>query len=551
MILDTSKLESEQLRCQVCIIGSGAAGITLALELGKEKLDVVLVTGGKYEQSDSNRMLHEGTTDPRDSHEPLEENRHRAFGGATKRWGGRLVPFDSIDFESRSYMALSGWPIPYRLVANCYPRAMELCETVPDEFRKLSDPSQFDFPDTLGGGAIETTTRERWSVPTDFGVRYREALTRTDHIRVLLDYHAVDLRLNEDFNRLDSIPLKSRSGRPLQVFADVFILATGGIENARLLLGARSQVETGIGNQCDMVGRCYMSHIAGTYGFLRLKSANMEKPLFYRLAKDEYGVYSRRRFRLSDQAQGDLDVGNVVGFPLRPDLSDPSHGDAVLSLLYYGEVSSRRNLKDLPSWDMFARHASNCIFNHPMAWISAGKQLWLRMQRPRLPFVLPYMSHAQDALFFQSEHAPNLESRLLLGREVDEFGMPRIQARIRFSDFDRLTVIEFYRQLDRSLRLAELGALEYDKAVLENYLGRILSRFNSFAHQMGTTRMSTDPKSGVVDSNCKVHSIRNLYVSGGSVFPASGHANPTLTIIALSLRLADDLILRFRRPVAI
>jgi choline dehydrogenase-like flavoprotein len=335
------------------------------------------------------------------------------------------------------------------------------------------------------------------------------------------------------------------------VFADVFILATGGIENARLLLASRSQIAAGVGNQYDMVGRCYMSHISGSYGFVRLKSAKRQKPSFYRLAKDPQGVYSRRRFRLSDGAQRDLKVANVIGFPMRPEISDPRHGDAVLSFLYLREILSRNHRGGPPSWKMLARHGSNFVFNSPLAWISVAKQLWLRSRRPRLPFILPYNSQAQDALYFQAEHAPNPDSRLLLGSEVDEFGMPRIQARVRFSEIDRLTVTEFYRQLDRGLRTAELGFLEYGEAGLEEYLERITSRFDSFSHHLGTTRMSANPRSGVVDPDCKVHSIGNLYVSGGSVFPTSGHANPTLTILALALRLADDLISQFRQPIAV
>jgi choline dehydrogenase-like flavoprotein len=139
----------------------------------------------------------------------------------------------------------------------------------------------------------------------------------------------------------------------------------------------------------------------------------------------------------------------------------------------------------------------------------------------------------------------------LLSREVDEFGMPRIQARVRFSEIDRLTITEFYRQLDRGLRSAELGFLEYDEEGLEQFLNSITSRFDSLSHHLGTTRMSANPRSGVVDPDCKVHSIGNLYVSGGSVFPTSGHANPTLTILALSLRLADDLASQFRQPIAV
>jgi choline dehydrogenase-like flavoprotein len=151
----------------------------------------------------------------------------------------------------------------------------------------------------------------------------------------------------------------------------------------------------------------------------------------------------------------------------------------------------------------------------------------------------------RDALYFQGEHAPNRESRLKLCDRADEFGMPRIEAQVRFLDIDFETVRVFYRQLDRGLRASRLGHLEYDEAELDAYLASSTANFDSRSHHVGTTRMSADPKSGVVDADCKVHGVGNLYLGGCSVFPTSGHANPTFTIVALALRLADHLADQF------
>jgi choline dehydrogenase-like flavoprotein len=543
MIVEPSNADAEILRCQACIIGAGAAGIALALELGRAKLDVVLVAGGGYEQSPGDRALYQGTIDPIGSHEPLEQERHRAFGGSTKRWGGRLVPYDRIDFERRDFVPLSGWPIEYEEVARYFPRSMELCEVVRNESSMAVSTHEPDVPATLGGGAIETTRCERWSMPTDFGVRYRKELKALPNVRVLIDYHAVDLRLDVDLQDISEVKLKSRFGRPLTVSADMFVLATGGIENARLLLASREQLATGVGNHSDMVGRCYMSHLAGTYGYLCLKQP--KKPPFYRWHRDAQGAYCRRRFWLSERAQRELAVMNVIGFPYRPDHDDASHRDAVLSLTSLSERIARGEFKDRTSWGPMTRHLRNLVFTHPGAWLSAVRQIRQRMARPRLPFIMPFNPRAQDVLFFQSEHAPDLESRLQLSDERDEFGMPRITPRVKFSQIDFETVMQFYRTLDESLRQDGVGHLEYDVAGLPLYLESLAINFWSMAHQLGTTRMSADPRFGVVDPDCKVHSVGNLYVSGGSVFPTSGHANPTLTILALTLRLADHLKKRF------
>jgi choline dehydrogenase-like flavoprotein len=371
-------------------------------------------------------------------------------------------------------------------------------------------------------------------------------LAADEHARVLLDYHATEIRVSEDQSRVERVRLQSRRGRSLDVSARVFILAAGGLENARLLLASQSLSGPGVGNCHGMVGRCYMSHLAGTLG--RLELSQQEKPPFYRLAKDHSGAYWRRRFRLTDQAQRRGRTANIIGFPLRPPIDDPSHGDAVLSLLHLHERLWRRRDGEPASWRSLSRHLGNCVFAHPLAWSSAARQAWLRARQRRLPFVTPFDSRAQDSLFFQSEHAPNRESRVTLGDRRDEFGVPRLDARIRFSEIDYRTVSVFYQELDRGLRATRQGRVDYDPADLDRHLAELTSHFNSLAHQLGTTRMSARPQDGVVDADCRSHCLGNLYISGGSVFPTSGHANPTLTIVALALRLAEHVAGRLATP---
>lgn len=241
---------------------------------------------------------------------------------------------------------------------------------------------------------------------------------------------------------------------------------------------------------------------------------------------------------------------NIIAFPCRPEPADPRHRDAVLSMLYLQDCLKHTAGVARPSGGLVARHIANCIINRPTAWLSAVQQMWLRSKQPRLPFILPHNSRAQDALFFQSEHAPNPESRLLLSEERDEFGIPRIRPCVRFSEIDVRTVREFYRQLDQGLKAEQIGYLDYDAQGLDDYLENLMKKFNTFAHHFGTTRMSVDPKSGVVDKNCKVHTVGNLYIAGASVFPTSGHANPTLTLLALTLRLTDHLATKITSHVS-
>jgi choline dehydrogenase-like flavoprotein len=532
MILEPERLDRADLDAQVCIVGAGPVGISIALELARHDLDVLLVVGGGPRETPEDRCLNAGRIDPPGSHEPLEEGRCRGWGGTTRVWGGRLVVFDPIDFESRAYVPLSGWPVQYAQIARYFRRATELCDVAAHDYRVAADPI---VPGRLGE-SIETTSCERWSSPTDFGSSHGSSLFGMRNVRILMNYHAAELRLRDELDTVSHIRIVSRRGRPLNVRARLAVLAAGGLENARLLLTSRNQLPNGIGNETGMVGRCYMSHVSGTCGRLILEAACRKK--LYPLYREQDGTYYRRRFRLSDERQLELGVLNIIGFPLRPPIRDPHHHDAVLSLLFLEECMRQRRL---PPLGTAGRHVANIVFNNPAAWASAVRQAWLRTRRPRLPFVVPYTRRAQEAFCFQSEHAPNRESRLLLSDELDELGMPRMTPQVRFSEIDFRTVRHFYREVDRSLRTHGLGALEYDSAELDRHLEALQERFNSAGHHIGTTRMSSRPELGVVDADCRVHSLKNLYVCGSSVFPTSGHANPTLTALALSLRLADHL----------
>jgi choline dehydrogenase-like flavoprotein len=188
------------------------------------------------------------------------------------------------------------------------------------------------------------------------------------------------------------------------------------------------------------------------------------------------------------------------------------------------------------------------VFASPWAWSNAIHQFWGRVKgSPRLPFLLPYHRRNLDAIFFQSEHAPNRESRLVLSYRKDEFGMPRLEPRVAFSRIDTETVVQFFSILDHSLRELDLGRVEYAEPELRAYLGHLMRNYCSHAHHVGTTRMAADPRDGVVDADCRVHGIHNLYIAGSSVFATSGHANPTLTLLALTLRLADCLLAAHRK----
>jgi choline dehydrogenase-like flavoprotein len=123
-----------------------------------------------------------------------------------------------------------------------------------------------------------------------------------------------------------------------------------------------------------------------------------------------------------------------------------------------------------------------------------------------------------------------------LGTRRDRFGLPVARVDWRPAPSDRASIRASQKAVDTALRAAGLGHVEF---MLGDEHPPMLLEGNF--HHLGTTRMHTDPARGVVDADCRVHGVRNLYVAGSSVFPTYGCSNPTLTVVALALRLADHL----------
>lgn len=535
----------------MCIVGGGAAAISLALGYMESGRSVILVPGGGPNQTASCIDLYRGKVDPPGSHEPLEENRLRMWGGTTTVWGGRCVPYDPIDFEARPWVPGSGWPIGRDELKDYIAQANELSEAGEADFdaRSVFPETQAELLRGFDDEDFATWPLERWSIPTDYSKRYRAELEAAPSVRVLLHANAIHLQIDSGGTKLQHVSVACRPGRVFQINAKNTVIACGALENARLLLASRDVLPGGIGNQHDLVGRYYQSHCFGVCGYAVLKDPS--KDFIYDFEKDPAGVYCRRRFWLTPEAQEKYQVNNVVGFFVRPVSAESEHRNAMVSLvllvktLLGGAKKGPRRLFQIVRAQRreLLTHLGIVLKDGPSIFSQLAAVLCTRyFQKRRLPMVLPSKKANYFPLFFQAEHAPQWESRVVLDdSSVDDFGMPRLEVRIRFSEVDYHTIRTFVSLFRK--RLAESGIGTFHLSEKESaYLEHPESRpFNSNAHHIGTTRMAVTADTGVVDVNCKVHGVDNLYVAGSSVFPTSSHANPTLMIIALSLRLADHL----------
>lgn len=507
MMLEAESLpEGCVLPADVCVIGAGPAGISLALELIDSGLDVVLLESGGLKPEAPTQALYAGAVaDPR-LHPPPDRDRERRFGGTTASWAGRCLPLDPIDFEPRDWIPYSGWPFGPEVLAPYYPRASQLCEVgefVYDAGRAFQRPLPPLLP-ALEPQAFDGNALERFSCPTDFGHRYGHRLRSAANVRVILHANATKLWLDPEGRRVENVGARTLAGRGFEVDARDVVLATGGLEVPRLLLANRDVQRSGIGNQHDQVGRYYMSHLSGCVGSLRFGDAAAQPWIDYDLADD--GVFCRRRFALRPEAQRRLALGN---FALR--------------------------LQHRPyDW------------HDPLGALRAGWH-WLRdRQRSgrRLPSPVQRPRRGRYALAFSAEQRPNPDSRVTLSEDTDPLGLPRLQVDWRYSRGDVDTVQRGLDLFLEELERAGLGRCDYDPQALEPQLpGAGLER----GHHLGTARMGSDPRRSVVDPQCRVHEVDNLYVAGSAVFPTAGQADPTLTLVALALRLGEHLRRQARR----
>lgn len=539
----------------ICIVGSGAAGISMALDLTGKGHRILLLEAGTTFEDPQCQSLYEGEVANERLHSPTDKYRQRCFGGSTRIWGGRCVPFDPIDFERRDYIPYSGWPIshgdlaPYLPAANHYLEAGKFEYDADHAFAPPAAPMFLGFSSRV----LRTNGLERFSCPTDAAQRYRARLTVADDVRVLLEANCVGLRLGHDGQRVESADVATLAGSHFKVKARAFVLAAGGLESARLLLASNDVQTQGIGNTYDVVGRYYMCHIAGNIGTLTVHGPTDSVRHGYELSPD--GVYCRRRLQLAEEVQRDLRVSNMVARLHFPKIIDPAHRNGVLSGLYLArhfisyEYATRLRDGDNKGLGLELRHVWNVISNPLDAFGFASH--WLvkhTFAERKFPSIILRNRTNRFSLEVHSEQIPNPNSRVTLLNQRDALGVPRIKVDWRYVPEDIVMIEKTLDAFAREFKRSGIARFDFNRTTLE----QDLLRFGAYGgHHVGTTRMGSDPRSSVVDANCKVHGVGNLFIASSSVFPTSSQANPTLAIVALALRLSEHLhhcLTRERQP---
>ncbi len=467
----------------------------------------------------------------------------RALGGTSSIWGGRCIPLDPIDFERRAWVPESGWPLDYATLHPYYLRAMGCAEAGAYLFdpRQALPGEQAELAPNLDGEIFRTTI-ERFSKPTNFWRLYGSELSRSAGVRLAINAAVKAIRLGPDGRKVDHLEVVRPDGHATKVRANCYVLALGALETTRLLLASNEQNPAGVGNDHDHLGRYYMSHLCATEGVVTFSGA--PSAIAHDYQRDPDGVYLRRRLWTTEQAQREHQLLNTTIRTHLPEPADPSHNDAILSAMFLVKdlvlyEYSRRFSENPVTLGARIKHVLN-VMNQParLGGFGAG---WMKdrvfADRKR-PSVVLGSKLNRYVLEFHAEQAPNPDSRLTLSEERDAHGVPRLRVDWRYLPIDIESLQKVYGLLDQELQRSGAGQLSYDPQRLAERAERhgVVG-----GHQIGTTRMSAEPQDGVVDPHCRVHGLENLYVASNSVFPTSGQANPTLTLLALTLRLADHL----------
>ena len=473
-----------QRKYDVCIAGAGPAGISLALSIARARHSVLLLEAGDLEPTESSREHYRGTI-VGTPYFPLDTTRVRCLGGSSGHWTGWCRGLDDVDFERKSYLSYSGWPIARR----------DLDEYAAESAAILDVPIGEGLPPSkpIEGSAFEEEQFLFSVPPTRFSEKYRAELTASRNLHLVLNANLVDIILNPELRGVSSFAVRNYSSSArLAVSARYFVLCLGGLENPRALLNANSQTALGIGNRNDLVGRFFADHLHVNVGSYVSRAP----------------IQSRRFLAPTRQF---IHQAQILNAGLRIEPSYASGTEGMLKGMVCGS-------------SILTRVAETLRGGRKLNCVGPGEVF-------------------EGQIRVAGEPALDPASRVKLGEERDTFGLRRIELDWRISDIDLETIRTVTVRYGQELASADAGRLRVAEWLLSRRPSLPTLGEDELAghHHMCTTRMSDDDRTGVVDRNCKVFGIDNLYVGGSSVFGSAGHANPTLTIVQLALRLADHL----------
>ncbi|MDP4212581.1 MAG: GMC family oxidoreductase [Bacteroidota bacterium] len=501
------------MEADICIVGAGAAGISIALEFLNTGYKVILLEGGGFEYDDRVQELYSGKTTGQPYY-PIKSSELHYFGGTTGHWGGMCSLFDPIAFQKRDWVDKSGWPITQDTLIPYYKRAHINLDIDTYQFDldywQRRDPTLLSLP---FDDDVIWTKIWKFSPPTRFGTKYKDTIVNAKNIHLYTYANMVDITANETVTKVNSVTVKNFAGKTHQVNARYFVISCAGIQNARVLLAANKQAPKGLGNDNDLVGKYFMEHIEIKSAELWLKEKSELK--LYMFASPR--VQGELAIMPKKQAEHEILNGIVSFTPLEIAKKMPSY------IQLWSKADPRENEKQVND--------------------ALGKIYKNRLARFLESFKSEKSKNAHQAfqMTMRLEQAPNPLSRVTLSTEKDELGVPRAALNWSFTSLEKKSIRKIYEIIGEQAGASGIGRVRFMEELWDEKDQALPTTTSGGWHHMGTTRMNDDPKNGVVDANCKIHGIQNIFIGGSSCFPTGAGVNPTFTIVALSIRLADHL----------
>jgi choline dehydrogenase-like flavoprotein len=502
-------------------VGSGPAGWTIAEELRNSGLRILILESGGLEREPDADALNQIES----VGAPLFNGRDRVLGGTSYNWAGRCISLDNIDYEKRPWVPFSGWPFGSETIEPHLDRASQhlgISSYRPDVNGPLPDsiskPPDFDH-------LLLRTVWYRFSRdganPTPIRFARLFLTHRNPNMRVLVHATVTHLNTGSSGAHLESVEIADPQGKRATVRARAVVLCAGGIENARILLYSNRIISNGVGNTYDIVGRFLMDHPIDPELIVRfdMRDVDRVRALFKPSKLD--GAPGRQVFvnglALSPERQRRDGLLNCAAWPFEIYAEDDPV-EAAKRLITGRRAQALRDARlviSQPGMVMRAIHAG-----------LLGSEL---------------VRHKIDRIGFRatSEQRPDPDSRIRLSGRRDRLGLPIAEIDWRISTQEKASQAALAQCIAHEFnRLGLPQAYIADWARDGGYEDAV---FVDACHPSGATRMAESPRCGVVDAECQVHGVGGLYVAGSSVFPTGGHANPTLMIAALAVRLAHHL----------
>jgi choline dehydrogenase-like flavoprotein len=528
----------------VCIIGGGAAGITMAREFERRGIDTILLESGGFRPDSGTMDLYRGEN-VGIPYEFGDGFRSRLLGGGSNCWGGWCRPLDAEDLQQRDWVPHSGWPFDLAELMPYYERAHPVLRLGPVDYDIQHWVSAINRPDVrrmpLPSGEV-LDSMSQFSPPMRFGKTYRRHLKQARHVRVFLWANVVDIETDHTGQTVTRVHVKTLTGRRMTVEARHFVLATGGIENARILLASNKSHAGGLGNANDLVGRYFMDHPRLQLGKIRLREPwrrnRLYDIMFHYLDRtvSANGTHVAAQMTVSHQVQKreGLLNGRIWFWSIFPgEGTAPAEALVRMKHRLHAKVDPHHSfLGDLATIAREPWNALNFIAARQLRPVGFLKEMHFQM--------------IKEARFQMiCEPTPNPDSRVMLSTSRDALGVPRARVDWRLGDQVKHTFDRSLAIVAKELQAADVADVELDPPLVGRSWPETLE---GTWHHMGTTRMHDSPRQGVVDRNCRIHGMSNMHIAGSSVFPTAGANFPTFTLVALALRLTDRIAAELSRP---